>query len=59
MRYGFLVAWLIIVSNAIALAQPAAKRIATHPTDFAIKALDEQTKAEIPATYRVKAVLSK
>ncbi|WP_229311448.1 OmpA family protein [Larkinella rosea] len=40
-------------------AQPAAKRITTHITDFVIKALDEQTKTEIPATYRVKAVLSK
>ena len=41
------------------LAQSAAKLVKSHTTDFAIKALDEQTKTEVPATYRVKAVISK
>jgi OOP family OmpA-OmpF porin len=59
MRYSIILAWLTILSVFNCLAQPRAKLVKLHVTDFAIKAVDEQTKTEVSATYRVKAVLSK
>jgi OOP family OmpA-OmpF porin len=59
MRYILLVVWLIMSSVSASLAQSGAKLMKSHTTDFVIKAFDEQTKAEVPATYQVQAVLSK
>jgi OOP family OmpA-OmpF porin len=59
MRLVQIFVWLIIFPVSTSLAQSAAKLVKSHTTDFAIKALDEQTKTEVPATYRVQAVISK
>lgn len=59
MRSICLLVWLIIYPVFDSLAQSSAKLVTRHTTDFTLKALDEQTKKEIPATYTVKAVLSK
>ncbi|GAB3337226.1 hypothetical protein GCM10027299_48100 [Larkinella ripae] len=59
MRSVLLIAWLTISIAQLAGAQSGTKLVLRHTTDFAIRALDEKTKAEIPATFQVKAVLSK
>ncbi|MGV3560600.1 OmpA family protein [Larkinella arboricola] len=42
-----------------ALAQSGPRLVRTHVTEFVLKALDEQTKAELSATYRIKVTRSK
>ncbi|MFD1143213.1 OmpA family protein [Larkinella insperata] len=48
-----------MVGRGLVVAQSGPRLVRTHVTDFILKALDERTRAEIPATYRIKVVLSK
>lgn len=59
MRISGIFVWLIIFCVNPVFPQPAPKRVQWHTTDFVIRAQDERTKAEIPATFQIKTVLSK
>lgn len=59
MRYISILVWLTIGRVDSVLAQPAARLVKSHVTEFRIKALDEQTRTEIPAAYEIKVVRSK
>ncbi|GAB3900289.1 hypothetical protein GCM10028803_22890 [Larkinella knui] len=59
MHYLSIIVWLTILPAMPGLAQPATKLVERHTTVFAVKAIDEKTRAEIPATYRVKAMISR
>ncbi|MGA0556657.1 OmpA family protein [Larkinella sp. VNQ87] len=45
--------------SSIAVRAQSPRLVKRHVTDFAIKALDEQSRAEIPANFEVKAILSR
>ncbi|MFC5408107.1 OmpA family protein [Larkinella bovis] len=59
MRYLIIIVWLTILSIPTGSAQSPARLVTRHTTDFVLKAVDEQTRAEVPAVFQVKAVLSK
>ncbi|GAB3274679.1 hypothetical protein GCM10027347_47710 [Larkinella harenae] len=59
MRVQYLLVWLIILLAKTVLAQPGTRIIKRHLTDFAIRAQDEQSRAEMAASYQVRAIQAK